>query len=289
MHTLLLIIVTIIWGSTFFVIKSTVANVNEYFIVFSRTFIPFIVMLPILFLKNKKDIFNKEIIKNGIILGIFLAMVFISQTIGLKYTTSGHSAFITGTAVIIVPIILFTFFKYKISKTSFFSIVTVFIGLFLLTYDFKTRINIGDLITLTTALAHAIYIILVGRFVKKTEVFTLVTYQFLAASILSLILFLLTKERFVIPETKYLFSIFYLGIICTLFCYFIAVWVQKYVDSIKVAIFFALEPLFAVIFGYFILAERLNTKELVGAILILAGIFFYQTQLKKNKIILTTG
>ncbi len=285
MYTFLLLLVTIIWGSTFFIIKDTVASVSEFFIVFGRTFIAAASMITFLLFKNRKSLLNIFSLKKGTILGFLMAIIYSSQTIGLKYTSSGHSAFVTGAAVIVVPILLYVFFKQKIKFITIISILIVFFGLFLLTYDLKTKINIGDLITLITAVSLAIHTILAGRFVRKTDVFALVTYQFLAASFFSFIAFIITGNNFVIPETKELSAIIYLGLIGTLVCYFITIWVQKYVSAIKVALAFSMEPVFAAIFGYFALNEVLNIKEFAGAFLILSGLTGYQafTSLKKQK------
>jgi drug/metabolite transporter (DMT)-like permease len=91
----------------------------------------------------------------------------------------------------------------------------------------------------------------------------------------SLIAWLATGASPVVLSFRSGIAIFYLGIIGTLFCYFVAVWVQKYVSSLKVAIIFSLEPVFAAIIGFIILHEVLNIKELAGAIFILLGVIFH--------------
>jgi drug/metabolite transporter (DMT)-like permease len=275
MYTFWLILVSIIWGSTFFIIKDTVDTVNENLIVFVRSMLAFIVMFIFQLSTHKKQLLDKKGIIYGSILGILLALTYTSQTIGLKLTSTGHSAFITSSAVIAVPFILYTFYKFKLFKIDILAVAIVFAGLFLLTYDFDLAINKGDLITVITALSCAFHIVLAGKFVKKTNTYTLVTYQFFAASLVSLIAWLISGEPTLTMSTKAAFSLLYLGIFGTLFCYFISVWVQKYVSSLKVAIVFSLEPVFAAIFGYFLLHEILNTKELIGAILILSGVIFH--------------
>ena len=276
MHTFLLLLVTIIWGSTFFIVKDTVSSVNENMIVFGRTFLAAISMILFLLLKNKASLLNKKAIKYGTILGFLLAITYISQTIGLKFTSSGHSAFITGSAVVMVPIILFFFYQKKTSTKSTLAIMIVTMGLFLLTFDPASKINYGDAITLVTALSCAAHIVLAGIFVKKADVLAIITWQFISASIMSFIAFIITDNNFVMPDDKAIGAIFYLGFMGTLFCYFVSVWAQKYVSSIKVALIFSLEPVFAALFGYFILNEVLNNKELTGAALIMSGIIWDQ-------------
>ncbi len=275
MHIFWLILVSIVWGSTFLIVKDTVNTVDENLIVFVRCVIAFISMLVFMLFKDRKKIFDKNGILYGSLLGVLLAITYTSQTIGLKYTSTGHSAFITSSAVIVVPILLFTLFKFKLYKIDLFAVLIVFVGLFLLTYDFDTSINIGDLITIITAFSAACHIVLAGQSVKKGDTLSIITWQFFAASLVSIIAFFVTNSEPVVFTTKSALSLVYLGFIGTLFCYFVSVWVQKYVSSLKVAIIFSLEPVFAGIFGYYLLAEVLNTKELIGAGLILLGVIIH--------------
>jgi len=275
MKTFWLILVTIVWGSTFFIIKDTVATVNEYLIVFIRTALAFVAMFLFQLIKEPKKLLNKKAFIYGSVLGILLAISYAAQTIGLKYTSTGHSAFITSSAVIVVPFLLFFFYKFKLLKIDLIAVAIVFAGLFLLTYDFETNMNIGDIITIITALTYAFHVVLAGRFVKKTDATTIVTYQFFAAAVFSLVAWVITDHEPVSIDTKTWGALIYLGLVGTLFCYFITVWVQKYVTSLKVTIIFSLEPVFAAMFGYWALHEILNTRELTGAILILAGVLVH--------------
>jgi len=289
MRTFWLILVTIVWGSTFLIVKDTVGTVNEYLIVFIRSVIAFAAMLIFQLFKDWKKLFNTKGFIYGSIMGILMAITYGAQTIGLKYTSTGHSAFITSSAVILVPFILFFLYKAKLLKIDMLAVGIVFIGLFLLTYDIETKMNIGDIITIITAISYAFHVVFAGRFVKKADTMTLVIYQFFAAAVVGLIAYLISDHQTVSISPKAWGSLIYLGLIGTLFCYFVTVWVQKYVSSLKVAIIFSLEPVFAAIFGYFIINEILNTKELIGATLILAGVIIHSilkhrlTKIKKHK------
>lgn len=278
MRNFLLILVTIFWGSTFFIIKDTVANVHPFDIVFGRVLLASIPMLIYVFFKNKKSLLNTQAIIKGSVLGLLLTTTYVSQTYGLQYTSSGHSAFITSIAVVLVPIILFFGYKEQFLKSDYLSIFIVMIGLFLLTYDLETQFNQGDIITSITALSLAFHIILSGRYVKTTESLSLITYQFVSATVFSFIGSLWMGSDFPMLQmsSSSMISIAYLGFFGTLFCYFISVWVQKYESSVKVALVFSLEPVFAALFAYLFVNEILTLKELTGAFFILLGVIAYQ-------------
>lgn len=272
MYTFLLFLVSLIWGSTFFIIKDTVGSVDESFIVFVRTGLAFFALLLYHILKNPRKLFDRKAFIYGAVLGTLLASIYLSQTIGLKFTSTGHSAFITGSAVIIVPFLLFTIWNAKILKIDLAAVGIVLVGLFFLTYDLETSVNKGDIITLITAISLAFHIVFAQQFVKKTDAAMIVTYQFFAAMVISFIAFQFTNDSELIINSKGWYSLIYLGLIGTLVCYFITVWVQKYVPAIRVSIILATEPLFAALCSYIFISEELSTKEYIGAGLIMAGV-----------------
>ncbi len=283
MKIFLLILTSIIWGSTFFLIKDTVATVNEYYLVFVRTFIAAVSMLIFVYFKNKRDLFNVNALLKGMVLGLLLATTYISQTIGLKYTSSGHSAFITGAGVIIIPILLFIFFKRKLKIHEVAVLIVVFIGLYILTYDSETILNVGDLITLVTSFSLAWHLILAGKYVKTTEAFSLIGYQFLFASIASFIIYITTQPLSFGLNSSETITLLYLGFVGTLFCYFISVWAQKHVDTVTVALIFTLEPVFAALFAWIFASESLSLKEVLGGVTILLGIVAFQFMSAANE------
>jgi drug/metabolite transporter (DMT)-like permease len=272
----LLVLVTIVWGSTFFIIKDTVAHVSPCFLVFSRTILAAVPMSLYVLFKYQRAFFSLAVILRGAALGLLLSTTYISQTIGLKFTTSGHSAFITGSAVVFVPILLFIIWRVPVFPMDVLSILMVFAGLFLLTAVSNAQINPGDVITLITVVAYAIHLVSAGRFVKHDGLIAMIAHQFNFAALFSVAAYLVSGGGSVSLNSKSVFVLIYLGILGTLFCYFVTVWAQKYVSAVQVAMIFALEPVFAALFAYLFAGERLQGVEILGMILILAGIVLYQ-------------
>ena len=275
MYTFLLFLVSLIWGSTFFIIKDTVTTVDESFIVLSRTGLAFVALFIYNLIRNPRKLKQTKPLLYGSILGFLLASIYLSQTIGLKYTSTGHSAFITGSAVVIVPFLLFILFRHQIMRIDMIAVAIVLMGLFFLTYDLQTDINIGDVITLITATSLAFHIVFAQRFVRRADAGIIVLYQFMGAMVASGIAFLFTGDGLPQLSVNSTWSLIYLGLIGTLVCYFITVWVQKYVAAIKVSIILATEPIFAALCSYIFINETLNARELFGAGLILTGVIVH--------------
>lgn len=282
-YIVLLILVTIVWGSTFVIIKGVIEELNEYFLVFARNLVAFIPMLFYLLMKDKKSLANTTSISRGLILGLLLGAIYSTQVIGLQFTTAGHSAFITGIAVILVPVFLFLFWRQKFSHFEVIAILIVFAGVFFLTYTPGIDVNNGDLITLLTAVTCAFHFILAGKFVKKAETLSLITYQFLGATLITLLAFVFFDNNWNYLSTNAIYSVLYLGLLGTLFCYFVYVWTQKFVNPMFIVLTFSLEPIFASLFGYLFIDEIMSLKEMFGALLIISGIVFYKYKQQREK------
>ncbi len=280
---IMLILATVIWGSTFAVVKDTMNTVNEYYLIFVRSIIAALPLLILTLYKNPRSLFNKDIIRKGAIIGIALGLTYGFQNLGMLYTSAGNSAFIMASNVIFVPIFLYVFYKNRFNGKSIISILIVVLGLGLLTYRDGTSLNPGDLLTLVGAAITALHIIWTGRFVKNSDLLALVTYQFIFSALLSFIASLIASpESFTASYSMESWSaMIYLGLLGSLFCYFITVWAQKYLSYVTVTLIFSLEPIFAAIFSFYILGEILGFQQLVGAFLILGGILFFEIPFKK--------
>ena len=118
-----LLLVTLLWGVSFAVVKNSLDLVPPIYMMAFRFSIASLFLLIIFF--NKLKLIKKSTLKKGALLGIFLALGYALQTIGVVYTTAGKNAFITTTYVIFVPFIYWIFTK---RKPGSISIITAFVG-----------------------------------------------------------------------------------------------------------------------------------------------------------------
>lgn len=285
---LLVTLCCIIWGTTFTVVKETTTKINPFLLSTARNSIATILLiLYLIFSKKLIKLKNIKSIIYGSTIGIILAIIYISQTFGLNYTTANNSAFISSVTVILIPIILIFIGKVVLNKKQVFSILIVMLGLYLLTIkNGLISINTGDLITFGATFICALHIILSGIYVNKTEFLSLIFYQFLSASLFSIIGYIIFMPEIIssslIQDSSTILRVLYLGILGTFFCFFVTVWCQQFIGSIFLALIFSMEPIFAGITNYIVLDEKFSSKELLGAIVIFIGIIAYSIS-KNNK------
>jgi drug/metabolite transporter (DMT)-like permease len=278
----------LIWGTTFSIVKNASTLINPYLLSILRNLIAVLILGSYLIIKRDfKPLLNKTSLLYGAVLGVLLGFIYVVQTIGLVYTSSNHSAFISCSAVIMAPVLMYFLGWQKFTKKQVISIGIVTVGLFYLTIKSTFgEVNKGDIITFIAAIICAFHLVYSGHYVRKVDFMGLIFYQFFFAFLASLIGLVINQSLQGFPiilfKNEAIFNVLYLGILGTTFCFFVTVWAQKYVSTVYTALIFSLEPLFASTTNYFVLAEGFTPREYFGASLILLGLIVYSVKFRKR-------
>ncbi|MCB0743941.1 MAG: DMT family transporter, partial [Ignavibacteriae bacterium] len=248
---------------------------------------------------NKK--FTKQNLRAGIFIGILLFIGFATQTVGLKFTSATKSAFLTGTAVIIVPLLQVIIEKRPPTKGVIIGTMIVMIGISFLSsggnsinnlfVDLGTNFNIGDLLTLICAFFFALYIIYLDVETSRYDFGILLFLQIITTAVLSLLFLIFFSNTNLEPlkinlTTNLVWAIIYTSIFATLITTALQTKFQKNVTPAKAGIIFSFEPIFAAVFAFFILGEKITNFGYLGAGLILVGLLIselYENLLLKNE------
>ncbi len=273
---IILLIVTFSWGLSFPLIKISLNFISPLLFVFLRFFITLIVFS--VFFYKKIDFRKYKEWKYGLILGIFLFLGFTFQTLGLKFTSASKSAFITGTSLIFIPFAQYIILKSKPKAENIFGAVIVMAGLYILSEAFITVANKGDVLTLLCAGSFAVHIVFLDKYSRHINFYCLVFGQFLAMAVLSLVFVLVTEvyiyhDIFFIPNVKLILAVIYSSLFSTLISIILMTKYQQETTPLRAGIIYNMESLFAVFFAFIILGEILNLSQILGAGIMLAGLF----------------
>jgi len=215
----------------------------------------------------------------GAALGLFMFGGYAFQTAGLLYTSPAKSGFVTGSSVVLVPLLLAIFWRKHLARWAYAGAFCAVIGLYLLTVPIEglARLNRGDILTFAAAALYAMHIILVGDYTQRHSHGALSVLQvgacaalawtatgFLAATGWEPLRFDASRELFI--------GIAICAVFATAAAFSIQLWAQQYTTPSHAAIIFTLEPVFAVITSYLVIRERLNARSVIGAIFVLGGI-----------------
>ena len=273
-----LLIIVIIWGSTFALIKGVIDTIPPYTYLAYRFLLASLILVVIFWKKLKK--LNIIVLKKGSLIGIFLFLGYTLQTVGIKYTTATKAGFITGLSVVLVPIISHFFIKEKVSRNSVIGVVLAFIGLWFLNYSSSFSFNLGDFLVLLCAFSFAMHIVSVGLFSKKLDYVLLAITQITVVFVLSLLMALIFERSAIhLSYSSYIWwSIVITGIFATALAFYMQNRFQRYSTATKTAIIFSGEPISAAIFAYFLLGEKVGLIAWAGGLLIIFGMIVSQKE-----------
>jgi len=267
-----LILTSVLWGTSFPVIKTVMYYVNEYTYTWVRSLIAILGLTPYLLYTYYRGRFSVSTAKGGLLAGIAYALGLWLQGWGTKYTTASNSAFITGLNIIYVHIYSATVMR-RYSIKLFLALILSISGLYLLTTP-TTGFNLGDLLVLAGSFMWALQIILVDRYSGGDPlIFTL--FEMVPA-----LTFLIPDVVFystISVSVNVLLMITYLAFVCSNTAFALQVFGQRYVSPAVTAIVFLLEPVVAAILSYVLLGEVFTSIKVLGASLILTAMFLSST------------
>jgi len=268
---------TLLWGSTFVVVKNSLDHSSVFVFLALRFTLAGICMA--IFRPGIFRVLQREEIFAGVRLGFFMFCGYAFQTSGLRYTTASNSGFITGSSVVLVPLILALFWGKRVTLWVYFGTIAAATGLYFLTVPITgvAHLNRGDVLTFFAAMSYAVHIILVGEYAREHSATALSVLQVLACALLAWLTALgadaIRWQSMRLQSSPQLWvAIAVCAVFATAVAFSLQLWAQQYTTPGHAAILFTLEPVFAVATSYLALGERLGMRSLIGAALVLAGI-----------------
>ena len=138
----------------------------------------------------------------------------------------------------------------------------------------QVKLNIGDAVTLLSAVGYALQVVLAAKYVKNCSPAGLAFVQIAVVAVLSfapMVAFEGVPAVFPVPA---LAAIAFLAIFASIFAEWVQMGAQREIDPSRVSLILLAEPLFAALFGFLLLGETLDMAQWLGAMLMLAGMFW---------------
>lgn len=274
----MLLMITVFWGASYIFTKIGLETLQPFNLTALRFIIAFLVAGAV-FYKNilKAD---KTVLGYSFILAVILFGVFITMTIGLKYTTASNAGFLVSLSVVIIPLISYLFLKQKLNSKTIICIFFAVLGIALLTLNNELRVGWGDILCILCALLFAVHIVLTGIFTKDVDSIALGVIQLGFVGLLNTIFSAFT-ETVKLPNTfKPWVVILLLSIFCTTIGYIVQATAQKYTSPTHTGLILSLEPVFSAVFAYFVLDEQLALRGYIGAAILLASVLIAELDIK---------
>src|SRR5689334_3892121 len=161
MGELALFLTTLIWGTTFILVKDSLLEIAPVRFLVLRFALSAVVLFVVSFLTRAR--LDRATWRGGLLAAGPFAAVFLFQTFGLLWASPATSAFITAMSVVLVPVFSVVFLKRRVGAWTWIGVFGAFVGLAALTIRGDWSMGPGELLTLGTAVGGAIHVLALER------------------------------------------------------------------------------------------------------------------------------
>jgi drug/metabolite transporter (DMT)-like permease len=270
---LALIAVTIIWGTTFVVVKGALQDVSTLVFLAMRFTLAAIVLVLIYGKRLRRNALGPGLLAGGL---LFTAYVF--QTLGLELTTPSKSAFLTGLSIPMVPLASSLVYRNKPRALEVIGIVIASAGMMLMTFGSSApagprfEMSRGDLLSFLCAVTFALHIVVIGHYSQSMGFESLAVVQIAVAAAAGLFLCAFAEPVHFHLTPAAAEAVVLTGLFATALAFTTQAWAQQYTSATRAALIFSLEPVVAWVTSWLLTGESMANRGKVGAGLILASI-----------------
>jgi drug/metabolite transporter (DMT)-like permease len=266
MYSLLLVGVTTVWGWTFVVVRDAVALYGVLPFLTLRFALAALALAPYTVSRV-----SRRTLAAGTGIGLVLALAYLFQTAGLLFTSPTNSGLITGLFVVFAPLADFLFFGARPSRPVLVAVLLSLVGIGFLAGGGPNGANLGDVFTLLCAGALGLHIALLSRYAARHDAAGLAFVQVLSIAVV-FGLFWSLSGPVALPPREVWFALVATGLIASAGAFWVQTFVQQRISAGRTAVILTMEPVFAVLFGYWLAGDRLISVQMVGAALILSAL-----------------
>ncbi len=265
-------LLTAVWGSTFFLIRDLVATLPPTDFLAVRFGIAAVLMVAI-FWPQVRRLGRREWVA-GLGLGVVYGVAQILQTIGLAHTDASVSGFITGTYVVLTPVLSALLLHDRLPRATWYAVGLATVGLAVLSLR-GVSIGLGEALTLGCAVVYALHIIGLGRWSQPLHATGMAAVQMIAIAVVCAIS--AVPGGLVLPSTGGQWAaVLYMATAAGVFALWAQTWAQARMTATRAAIVMTLEPVFAAGFAVLVGQEQLTSRMVVGGLLVLAAMYLVE-------------
>lgn len=278
---LALLVVTLVWGTTFPAMKDLTTHFTPGAIIFIRFAIAALLLSPFLLRAARSDL------ASGVLLGVVLFFCFVFQVEGLALTSSNRNAFITGLNVLVVPLIGIALGALP-DRRIVLALVLAVAGLAALCWDGGAW-GRGDTLALMGAFSFGAYVKLMElRTQRAVRLMSITAAQVLTVALCASAWLALGQAADGITGAggmagllqagleRHWYNLAYLGVVCTAAIIALQSWGQSRSTANEAAVIYAFEPAAAALFGFLWLGETMTARGWAGAALLISGMIVSQ-------------
>ena len=271
---LLLLLVAVVWGSSYGVAKQALAFYPVLGFLALRFGLTFLLLLPSL--RQLAQPQGRAALRAGLPLGAILLAILTCETFGVALTKASNAAFLISLCVVFTPLAEWLLMARRPAASAFVMAFVSLSGTWLLTYGSSLTFNLGDGLMLAAALLRAVMVCMTKRLTQNRSMSTLALTAVQSGVVgLGCLLIAGLFMQGGLPSLPHAagfwMATLYLVLFCTIFAFFAQNYAVRQSDPTRVSLLMGSEPVFGALFAAFWLGEQLSVLAWVGGALIVAA------------------
>lgn len=271
-----LVMATLIWGTSFVIIKDTVDIISPNYLMALR-FTGACVLLSAIFFRRLAEI-DVKTIWHGAVIGVFLYFAYYWQTVGIMYTTPGKNAFLTAIYCVLVPFMTWVVKGSRPDRWNIVAAVMCMVGIGLISLNGEFKMGKGDFFTIIGGFFFACHMVAVSKLGDGRDPIVMTILQFASAGICFWITTLLSEGVPAAVNADVIPSVVYLCLFCTAVALLFQNFGQKHTLPSSAALILSLESVFGTAFSALLGRENFTMRMLSGFALIFIAIIASETK-----------
>jgi drug/metabolite transporter (DMT)-like permease len=269
--TLALVGATAVWGSTFVVTKEALPHIGGTSFITWRFGVAAVVLVAC---RPRRVVeLDPRSRRHAIALGALVGLGFLLQTEGLRETPAGVSGFLTGTSVLLTPVVASAFFRERVGPAGWGAVVMCTAGLTMLVGGAGSWWSAGVLLTMAGAACFAGHIAGLSQWATPANAYGLTTWTVATAAVVCGLVSGLTTGLESPASSDVRWAVAYLALGATCLGFVVQAWAQSALTATSAAVVMTLEPVFAAGLAAAFVGERLTLLAWCGGLIVVSSMF----------------
>lgn len=264
-----LLFATAAWGSTFVVTKSTLGDLAPATFLGWRFGVAAVVLLVVS--GRRAWVLPRTDRRRAVVLGGLLAGGFLLQTTGLQHTSAGVSGFLTGSSVVLVPVLASVLFASRVGAQGWFAVGLSAAGLVLLTTGPGASFTTGALLTLAGAAAFAGHITALSAWATPSNALGVTTVSVVVAAGLCTAWAAAAGQLATPRASDAWAAVLWVALVATCLGLAVQAWAQAALSATSAAVIMTMEPVFAAVLAVVVAGETLSPTGWLGGLLVVVA------------------
>lgn len=276
---LAMLVIAVMWGAGYGVTSWLLGYMSPLWLLAVRFGLSALALLAIFYRRLLR--LDRKQAAMGVILGAFLAFLFVCHILGLVFSTPGKQSFIVGANVVMVPFFYALVYREWPGGRVLSGAVVTTAGLLVMAFVPGMRFNLGDFFSFILAIDVAVHVLLVGNFSRRMDPLALAVLQIIACGF-----FLVATAMVFEPCPDFMAvgphvwgGIIFVALVVTVIPLLIQAVAQRYTPETHAAIIMSLEGPFGYVIAVWMGQEILNLQLALGGVLILAGVLLAESEM----------